>query len=441
MIALFTLINILLITRITSKSLTGTNIGGWQVLEPWITPSLFYRFLGKTHSDGVGIDQYTFCESLGPEEGNNVLRAHWDSWITEEHIADLASKEVEIVRLPIGDWTLRPYGPYVGCTNGSAEQVQWFLDTAAKYNLKVLLDVHCVKGSQNGFDNSGQAHQVEWTDEDHFKHWEVLSAEWMGPWNGNSYDYIDYKNIAFALTTTRLLLEKWGNHPALYAFEPVNEPWANSNMTVLKNFYRQVRSQIQDVNPNITFVFHDAFQFSGDVWNDLFEDTDKVVLDTHFYTAWWGANYDINSYCDGYNGGLSEANNIKYDVWVGEWSLATDVCAMWLGGFNDNNSPYVFECQLVDCPYSYLPEPYNVDFDRTASSLGPYGSNPQTVSYGKCQTDSSYFSNDDVTTLGQCALNAFDNNVQGQFLWTAHNELEPKWSYIEAYNNGWIKRQ
>lgn len=166
-----------------------------------------------------------------------------------------------------------------------------------------------------------------------------------------------------------------------------------------------------------------------------------MVLDTHFYTAWWGANYDINSYCDGYNGGLSEANNIKYDVWVGEWSLATDVCAMWLGGFNDNNSPYVFECQLVDCPYSYLPEPYNIDFDRTASTLGPYGSSPQTVSYGKCQTDSTYFSNEDITTLGQCALNAFDNNVQGQFLWTARNELEPKWSYIEAYNNGWIKRQ
>ncbi len=24
----------------------GTNLGGWIVLEPWITPSLFYQFLG-----------------------------------------------------------------------------------------------------------------------------------------------------------------------------------------------------------------------------------------------------------------------------------------------------------------------------------------------------------------------------------------------------------
>ena len=32
------------------KAKNGTNIGGWLVLEPWITPSLFYRFLGKTHT-------------------------------------------------------------------------------------------------------------------------------------------------------------------------------------------------------------------------------------------------------------------------------------------------------------------------------------------------------------------------------------------------------
>ena len=65
------------------KAMIGTNLGGWQVLESWITPSLFYRFLGKTHSEGVGLDMYSFCEALGPEEGNAVLRDHWDTWITE----------------------------------------------------------------------------------------------------------------------------------------------------------------------------------------------------------------------------------------------------------------------------------------------------------------------------------------------------------------------
>ena len=125
------------------------------MLEPWITPTLFYRFLGKTKSEGVGFDQYTFCEALGPEEGNAVLREHWDLFIDEQTFKDMKKREVEIIRVPIGDWTLRPYGPYVGCTEGAEEKVQWILDMAKKYKMKVVLDVHAVKGSQNGFDNSG----------------------------------------------------------------------------------------------------------------------------------------------------------------------------------------------------------------------------------------------------------------------------------------------
>ena len=48
------------------------------------------------------------------------------------------------MRLPIGDWTLKPYATYEGCMDGAKDKIQWFLDTADKYNIKVLLDVHAV---------------------------------------------------------------------------------------------------------------------------------------------------------------------------------------------------------------------------------------------------------------------------------------------------------
>ena len=118
-----------------------------MVLEPWITPSLFYRFLDQPGPEKVGMDQYTFCSALGPDEGNAVLREHWDKWITEDTFVQMAARDIEIVRLPIGDWTLKAYGPYVGCTEGAADKITWLLDTAQKYNIKVLLDVHAVKGS------------------------------------------------------------------------------------------------------------------------------------------------------------------------------------------------------------------------------------------------------------------------------------------------------
>lgn len=85
-------------------------------MEPWITPSLFYQFLGGSETN-TAFDIYSFCEVLGPEEGNRQLRRHWDTWVTEEIIKELADSEtVNSLRLPVGDFMYRPYGPYGTCS-------------------------------------------------------------------------------------------------------------------------------------------------------------------------------------------------------------------------------------------------------------------------------------------------------------------------------------
>jgi len=130
------------------------------------------------------------------------------------------------------------------------------------------------------------------------------------------------------------------------------------------------------------------------------------------------------------------------DIWVGEWSLATDVCALWLGGFNDNNTPYSDACEWVDCPYTYLPEPFNQDFDRSdPGPIGPLGDNDlSTIRGGQCPIDSQRYSDEEVNSLATCALYILNTNVQGHFLWTFKNELEPKWSYKWAYDKGWMNQ-
>lgn len=40
--------------------------------------------------------------------------------------------------------------------DGAADKIEWAMDRFAAHGIKVLLDVHAVKGSQNGFDNSGK---------------------------------------------------------------------------------------------------------------------------------------------------------------------------------------------------------------------------------------------------------------------------------------------
>ena len=138
-----------------NEKLVGVNLGSLFVLEPWITPSLFYQFLGGK-STTTAMDTHSFCEVLGGDEANAQLRRHWDHWVTDDVVARLAATGVNSLRLPVGDYQFAPYGPYKTCFKGSLKRVDAVLDMAHRHNLSVLLDVHAVRGSQNGFDNGGE---------------------------------------------------------------------------------------------------------------------------------------------------------------------------------------------------------------------------------------------------------------------------------------------
>jgi hypothetical protein len=173
-----------------NNQIRGVNLGGWMVLEPWITPSLFYQFLGGDEKTAA-FDMYTFCDRLGPKKANKQLRRHWETWVTEDIIKELAaSGAVNSLRLPVADFMYKPYGPYAECVEGSLEYVDRLLDWAYTYGLSVLFDVHTMKDSQNGFDNSGQAMGFEWTSALNsefsglatFEHWYVsymISVKWQ----------------------------------------------------------------------------------------------------------------------------------------------------------------------------------------------------------------------------------------------------------------------
>lgn len=97
------------------------------------------------------------------------------------------------------------------------------------------------------------------------------------------------------------------------------------------------------------------------------------------------------------------------------------------------------QCKKVDCPYSYMPAPEGTDFDRSAAFLGPTGETDRaSIRYGQCYSDSEYFSDADVKVLGDCLSYILNDTVEGQFLWNFRNEIESRWSYIEAYDKGWL---
>lgn len=77
---------------------------------------------------------------------------------------------------------------------------------------------------------------------------------------------------------------------------------------------------------------------------------------------------------------LSGLHEKAMDVIVGEFALATDNCAMWLNGFNDNLPGYpVVECAYVKCaqPYMGSAQP-GAPVDATKAEQGPLGSGTST---------------------------------------------------------------
>jgi glucan 1,3-beta-glucosidase len=127
------------------------------------------------------------------------------------------------------------------------------------------------------------------------------------------------------------------------------------------------------------FVFHHAEVKNNRYWDDMFPDDDmeNVVMDVHLYQG-WSQPQTVAEACQSYQDLVDhEVDYTKYPVWVGEWSLATDNCAHWLGGFNNGGMQPKKPCNnWKPCPKSYLPEQFAVDFDRTADILGPFGPNP-----------------------------------------------------------------
>ena len=212
----------------------GTALGGWLVIEPWITPSLFYQFLGASERWGddaknrVGLDPFSFCTALGKEEANRQLRRHWETWLKEEHIYNLSISGVDTLRIPVADWMYIPYEPYIGCWDGALDELQRALGYCRKYGIKVLIDLHAVKDSQNGLDNSGITADLEWIgtySKDgyaKYRHWDIRAANWAGKFNTTTkkYDTINMANVAFTLSVIEKINDIHRNDPTIVAFEP-----------------------------------------------------------------------------------------------------------------------------------------------------------------------------------------------------------------------------
>ena len=181
-----------------AAGISGVNLGNWLVLEKWMSPSVF--------ADAGGAeDEYSLSRNLAHDDLARRLEAHRDTYITEGDFARLAAEGIDAVRLPVPFFLFGSCPPYIGCISYVDKAFAW----ANRYGLKILLDLHTVPGSQNGFDNGGQIGVVSW--------------------------HTSHKDITFALSVLDRMARRYGGDAALFGIEVLNEP--KLPMRFLKRFY------------------------------------------------------------------------------------------------------------------------------------------------------------------------------------------------------------
>lgn len=294
-----------------TQKIRGVNIGGWLVAEPWITPDLF-----DNTGDNRVIDEYTFGQYVG--NARSRLQAHWASFITEDDFRQIASLGLNHVRIPIGYWAFETSAgePYV-----RADQLDYLrkgVGWAAKYGLRVFIDLHGAPGSQNGFDNSGKKGNADWFFNDGAR--------------------TRAKNACIALA------QMFANTPAVTSIQLLNEP-LTTNGAGRKGFtdaywqdaYYGVRYANGNTPTNFVVGIHDGFNgvgaYRGFMQPPNFQ---AVMLDTHIYTMFdngvIGQSQDqrLRGLCANRQS-LAASQKSLWTV-VGEWTPAFTDCAKYLNG-------------------------------------------------------------------------------------------------------------
>ncbi len=268
-----------------TEQLRGVNLGGWLVLEKWMTPSVF--------DDTDAVDEYTFMQTPGAIE---KLRQHRQRFITEKDFKWLRDNGINAVRIPVGYWVLQDSGPY----KKSVVYLDKAIRLAKKYDLQVLIDLHGPKGSQNGKDHSGRIGKSEW-----------------------------FRSKQYRQQTIEVLVQlaqRYADQSHVWGLELLNEPKWGLFHFKLRRFYKTAYKEIIKVaRPGMRIVFHDAFTprlMSGAVRGYIGY---PVIMDVHWYqfASVWRKVRPLGRYFSIVKRFARRIDYLQYQqpVIIGEWSV------------------------------------------------------------------------------------------------------------------------
>jgi aryl-phospho-beta-D-glucosidase BglC (GH1 family) len=380
----------------------SVNIGGWLVLEPFITPALYEPF------NGSAVDEWTLSTLIQTRDGNlNAIQNHYDTFITEEDFAQIAAAGLNWVRIPLPFWAIEvypgePFLPKVSWTY-FLKAIEW----ARKYGLRINLDLHTIPGSQNGWNHSGKTGEIDFL------------AGVMGVANAQrAMDYI--RIIAEFISQPEY-------QPVVPFFGIINEPYSGDGGTIpetaIREFYAEAYRVLRNAggvgNGNGPFMsIHEAY-WGLEEWVGFLSGADRIALDTHPYLIFEVlTNTPVDQFaaeaCNSW-ASMFTASSASFGLTAaGEWSFAVNDCGEYLNGVGEGTR---YEGTFDGNPVVGSCEPWNDYTTWDASTIAG------------------------LKSLGEASMDALGNS----FFWTWKIGVSgitgkigsPMWSYQLAIEGGW----
>ena len=343
----------------------GINYGNLLIQEGWMSVNSLGPKLNedgsyaKINSEGV-IEEYeeVYQEeldlalknnpNLNQEKINELWSIYYKSYCQEIDFQNIKEIGLNTIRLPMYYRNfLEGEDDKFVLKENAFEFIDYFLENAKKYDLKVILDMHGVVGGQSGNEHSGTRRTEFWTNE-------IYQKEMCDLWkNIASYYLNERKDLASTILAYDLI-----NEPALDKKETTKREW-----DVMDKMYKAIREVDEDhiiaiegcwyfdslPDPkkynwkNVMYEFHlynwDNAKVSNDVYHTL-----------HFF-KWMTTNYDVPIYIGEFNFFDKKDEWIK---WLNEYDERGLNWSIWsyktisVGWWDMSWGIYVYKMNLRD---------------------------------------------------------------------------------------------
>lgn len=132
----------------------GVNLGSQFIVEPWMASD-------EWNSMGCGnaASEFDCVSALGQSAANSAFQHHWDTWTTQQDIAQMKSYGLNTIRIPVGYWIREDlvYADSEHFPQGGLQYLERICGWASDAGMYIVIDLHGAPGAQvSGNPDTGQ---------------------------------------------------------------------------------------------------------------------------------------------------------------------------------------------------------------------------------------------------------------------------------------------